>query len=130
MNVSMDKKYRTRAGDEVKLLCNNGTKTYPFIGIIKRKGEEFFEEEPFAWGNDGSCLNDCSHPEFDKTLVEVSPYEDWKIDDKIEVSDDGIKWRKRHFAGINGNGNPIAWADGTTSWSASDSYSWKYARKG
>lgn len=41
------------------------------------------------------------------------------------------KWMPRYFAGINGNGNVIAFEDGTTSWSDDGknfTLSWEYAK--
>ncbi|MDO4673329.1 MAG: hypothetical protein Q4A76_10490 [Porphyromonadaceae bacterium] len=69
----------------------------------------------------------------DEEYKEPSPYEDWKIDDKIEVSDDGECWYRRHFAGVNENGKPMVWGDGATSWSYRNDkrykVEWNYARK-
>ena len=38
------------------------------------------------------------------------------VDTKVLVSDDGIVWGKRHYAG-NINGQHYAWDEGRTSWS-------------
>lgn len=68
----------------------------------------------------------------DEEYKEPSPYEGWEIDDKIEVSSDGLAWNKRHFAGISEKGKPLAWVAGRTSWSSEcddDKAEWGYARK-
>ena len=64
-------------------------------------------------------------------LVEVSPYADWKIDQKIIVSDDGVMRLKRYFAGVRKDGVCLAWDGGATSWSISpgkEPLPWKHAR--
>jgi len=61
-------------------------------------------------------------------LVEVSPYADWEIDQKVMVSDDGVLWRKRYFAGVNSEGKPIVFYDGATSWSTSEKLLWPLIR--
>lgn len=56
-------------------------------------------------------------------LIEVSPYVDFKIDDKVLVWDDGYDSDKlrRHFAGINTNtGKPEAWQHGRTSFTTDE----------
>ena len=53
-----------------------------------------------------------------------------KVDDKIEVSDDGEVWSKRHFARIEG-GKVLTWFNGKSSFSAHsqiDITKWPYAR--
>ena len=56
-------------------------------------------------------------------LVEVTPYDDFKVDDKVicwSHSDQERKMR-RYFAGVNEDGEPTAFPDGTTSWSSNGS---------
>lgn len=65
----------------------------------------------------------------DEEYKEPSFYDDWEIDDKIEVSNDKIIWVKRHFAGIDANGDILVWSDGSTSWTTISKSSWHYARK-
>ena len=48
------------------------------------------------------------------------PTVDWSkipIDTPVLVSDDGMHWIRRHFAGSGENGNPEVFYDGHTSWS-------------
>lgn len=105
--ISMDKKY-TLNGAPVRILCVDANNEYPVAGLVKYPDgseclEEFDSDGKIAAGND--------------YLVEVSPYADWKIDDKIEVSADGEEWVKRHFAGIDNDGNCLCYNNGLTSWS-------------
>lgn len=53
-------------------------------------------------------------------LIEVSPYADWKIDDKFIVWASGSEKYHRHFAGLDARGIPLFFNYGLTSWSASD----------
>lgn len=66
----------------------------------------------------------------DEEYKEPSFYDDWEIDDKIEVSDDGEYWYKRYFAEVSKNGYPATWNNGATSWSSNNGKEcWRYARK-
>ncbi len=50
----------------------------------------------------------------------VQPYENFKVDDKVLVRDEGdTTWSKRHFAGVASNGKALAFSDGRTSFTAS-----------
>lgn len=55
--------------------------------------------------------------------------DNWSLDERIEVSNDKIIWVKRHFAGIDANGDILVWSDGSTSWTTISKSSWHYARK-
>lgn len=55
------------------------------------------------------------------------PTVDWSkvpIDTKVLVSDDGVTWQKRHFAGAKLGGKPTVYLNGQTSWSAGDTTGW------
>lgn len=59
----------------------------------------------------------------------VVDWESVEVDTPILVSDDGVQWCRRHFAGYK-NGKVWAFYYGTTSWSNNcekDHY-WKYAK--
>lgn len=69
------------------------------------------------------CNSEYKEPEIDWSKV--------KVDTPILVSIDGKNWERRYFAGIMYDNSPLAWANGTTSWSVKcDNYvrSWKYAK--
>jgi hypothetical protein len=53
----------------------------------------------------------------DHNLVEINPYEDWQIDDKVLVWNDPSNKIRRYFAGVSNEGKPMAFGGGATSWS-------------
>jgi hypothetical protein len=65
-------------------------------------------------------------------LIEVSPYDHIKIDDKVYVSDftitkEAVKGcRKGYFAGLSSSGKPLIFDRGATSWSQTARSSWNY----
>jgi hypothetical protein len=123
-SISMSKTYRTVGGQAVELLAVNANVigSYNVIGICN--------SAVTTWDREGHYIG--SHSPM--SLVEVNPYEDFKIDDPVMVRDyNEGHWFCRYFAGINKEGNPTTWWNGTTSWTAkeecSDIVSWSYCRK-
>lgn len=119
MTISMKKQYRTRDGQPVRILCTNRDSRYTVVGMI---GSELM-----VWQSNG--MYDHSEHRYD--LIEVTIYDDFKIDDKVIVgnSPNGQQVR-RYFAGISPNGNPLAFRYGRTSWtSAGVVDEWKECRK-
>lgn len=59
----------------------------------------------------------------------VVDWESVEVDTPILVSDDGVQWCRRHFAGYK-NGKVWAFYYGTTSWSnnCEKGHYWKYAK--
>lgn len=59
----------------------------------------------------------------------IVDWESVEVDTPILVSDDGVQWCKRHFAGYK-NGKVWAFYYGTTSWSnnCEKGHYWKYAK--
>lgn len=54
--------------------------------------------------------------------------EDTPIDTKVLVSDDGITWNIRYYAGTM-DGIPYVWADGFTSWTSDNHVEpWEYMK--
>ena len=51
-------------------------------------------------------------------LIEVTPYDDFKVDEPVMVRNGRDKWLRRYFAGVSSNNKPMVWANGATSWSA------------
>jgi hypothetical protein len=122
--IDINKKYRTRDGEPVELITTEGRGDYSVLGYVGNGSNLFSWDENgyFRLEQDGDS----------RDLVEVNPYEDWEIDDKIEVSEDGVDWRRRHFAGVDKKGKLSAWASGKTRWSNADESNpvfWRYARK-
>lgn len=67
--------------------------------------------------------------EYEPPKIEPEVY-NLKCDDRVEVSDDGKHWLKRHFKCIE-NIFVVAWGNGATSFSADgecDVTKWTYAR--
>jgi hypothetical protein len=110
--ISIDKKYRTRDGEDVRILCTDAPGKYPVVGLIEG------EEEPQRWTISGGHVNVQKGYYFD--LIEVPPWDDFKIDEPVMVRDDLFgKWKPRHFARVI-NGKPATWLSGCTSWSIGD----------
>jgi hypothetical protein len=58
-----------------------------------------------------------SGQENDLDLIEISLYEDFKIDDPVMVRNFDIEpWNRRHFAGVDAYDRAKAWDAGSTSW--------------
>lgn len=102
--ISMDKKYKTKDGREVKILYTSLKGDFPVIGVIN--------DRLFFYTKEGSNSSSYSINDI------VEPYTDFKIDDKVLVTNNysTIK-HKRHFAGVNSLGQPMAFMNGETSWS-------------
>lgn len=110
--IDINKKYRTRSGCEVRIYATDAGGDYPIHGAVKYKGNNYWS--PRKWKDSGSeCQADSSD------LIEVSPYEDFKIDDKVLVWNAGDEDKyKRYFAGVGNQGRPLIFQDGATSWSS------------
>lgn len=111
--IDINKKYKTRAGNPVRIYATDGNSWDPVHGAVKdREGWKIK-----SWKESGAFLyGEIS----DNDLMEVGPYDDLKIDDKVMVKDDSdAMWKKRHFAGIGADGKPLVFRSGGTSWSNS-----------
>lgn len=122
--ISMDKKYRTRDGRAVRLLCTDSPyQVYPVVGLVGT--------EVVIWTFDGYICGDKFKRDLD--LIEVNPYEDFKIDEPVMVRDvEGADWVRGHFAGLNPSGHPTTFAEGTSKWTAKDNgfiYTWVFCRR-
>ena len=57
----------------------------------------------------------------------VSPWEGVPIGARVRVKAfKDSRWENRYFAGVNSQGEPTAWVDGATSWSAEDASTWDF----
>lgn len=101
-------------------------------GEIKPCGELSCDECDFNDISKPSCALECfawlNLEERDEEYKE--PEVDWEktpVDTKVTVSDDGINWYNRHFAGVK-NGKIYTWVNGATSWSTKGNYKrrWNY----
>lgn len=121
--ISMDKKYRTRSGIKIRrVLCVD--RNHPDWPVL-------YEAENgalIACTASGQCLKDFDG---DYDLIEILPYEDFKIDDPVMVKlHHQFAWGKRYFAGVNKDGQPLAFQNGRTSWSSGEQRDvWDECRK-
>lgn len=123
--IEKHKKYKTRDGRPVKIICTDRKYVLPVVALVtNRDGHRVLT----CYSSKGESF-DCMFSDL-LELVEVQPWEDFKIDDPVLVSDDEVSWEKRHFAGINEEGMPLAFQDGCTSWSSSeDPHGWNFCKK-
>ena len=123
MLISMDKKYRTKEGDNVRIVCVDVNNNYPILGLLMdSNGFEITQ----TYDPNGQYYSGISGV---KDLVEVNEYEDFKIDEPVMMRmKNGVKWHERHFAGVD-NGKPMAWANGETSWSSHTTCAWDRCRR-
>ncbi len=109
--ISMDKKYRTRCGYPVRVLCvDMKNELYPVVALVKNMDFEGM----FNFTSEGNYVFQANGHKYD--LIEVSPWEDFKKDDKVMVSQDGTYWYKRYFA-YEEDGMPYVYRNGCDSWS-------------
>ncbi len=124
--ISMHKKYRTRDGRYVRVLCVDREGTQPVVALVKyTDGTECLA----AFDADGKYLHNRGVPS-DFDLIEVGPYEDFKIDEPVMVRDTtDDHWQPRHFAGADERGRPLTWSDRGTSWSTNLCVEWSFCRR-
>ena len=119
--IQMDKKYKTRDGLAVRILCvdNYNNQTHPVIGLVSNGVVASYQTNgKYLWDAD-SC-ND---------LVEIKPYEDFKIDEPVMVQDKQAKgWYRGHFAGVR-DGKVTIWCSGGTSFTTTHKVSWDECRR-
>lgn len=120
--IDINKKYKTRDGKEVRIYATDHVGSYPICGAIRYE-DGWYEE---SWEEDGRNSN---YVEDD--LVEVSKYEDFKIDDKVIVWDNDYPDEKErgYFAGVNEDGYPMVFMNGRTSFIEVDTCWWDNCEK-
>ena len=123
--IDMNKKYRTRCGYPVRVLCTDmKSGKYTVVALVYT----MLGETPICFTEFGF---EVYNQEGNYDLIEVSPWEDFKKDDKVMVSEDGEKWFRRYFA-YEKDGVVYTYRDGTTSWTVdAEEYvaTWNYCRK-
>ncbi|MDD3644363.1 MAG: hypothetical protein PHR19_02425 [Bacteroidales bacterium] len=124
MKIIKNKKYKTRLGLDVKIY-----EIYEEFNIIHGAAIDI-DGKPVAsleWDLNGETYGGGVSG---NDLIEVSPYADFKIDDKVFVWDEDIEDKeKKHFAGLDVNGLPTAWYDGRTSFTETERLSWEHCIK-
>lgn len=122
-DISMDKKYRTRDGREVRLYAVNGGGNYPVHGAIDGGGDAWHLE---AWAIDGKQHDDAPGPQ-SGDLIEINPYDHLRKGDRVLVSIDGGSIVRRYFSHVGEDGRPHAFINGATEWSSSgNTWPWNY----
>jgi hypothetical protein len=115
--IEIWKKYRTRDGRDVRILCID--RNHPYYRVVGLVG---INDEPCMWSEDGAFIaNDEDMRELD--LVEITAYEKISIDTpgwarKFSRTPDVNDWTPRYFAGVSKNGRPMCWDGGATSFTA------------
>lgn len=124
--ISMNKKYRTRDGRAVRVLCLDRVGTQPVVALIKNWDNA---ESVHVFNTDGRFIPDALKQD-NLDLIEIGPYEDFKIDEPVMVRDTTDDyWQPRYFAGVDAKGRPTAWDYGGTSWSSAHRCEWKFCRR-
>jgi hypothetical protein len=119
--MEMGKKYKTRSGLAVRILCIDRNDThYPVIGLYTTKAGN---EEMFTTTAGGKYFHGGGESSLD--LFEVSPYDHIKVDDLVVVRPECCTtWQVRYFAGVDSYGRPKAWSAGATSITATVAIDW------
>ena len=113
MKIKMGKQYRTRDGVKVRILCVDAdNEKYPIAGLLG-SGEhsyvELFTTEGLKYVG-LTCAID---------LVEVTPWDDFVIDEPVMVRMFGmVTWNRRYFAGVLSSERLTCFVDGNTEWTA------------
>lgn len=109
--IDMNKKYRYRSGAPARVLCVDRPVPHSSVLAMSESGAiSYHTPDGVVW--------DQEHG-FD--LIEVSPWDDFEVDEPVMVRHGGgFCWTHRHFAGVCEGGRAATWADGLTSWTASN----------
>ena len=121
--IEMTKKYKTRSGLPVRILCNDlKCDTYTVIAAVyEQEGCEF----TISVSSTGSYIEDEENP---LDLIEVTPYDDFKEDDLCVVwGEEGAK-RFRYFSHVE-NGAVNCFVLGCTSYTTVATSIWPNCRK-
>lgn len=125
--IKMHKKYKTRDGRPVRILCvdrKSASGKYPIAAMVTFDNSN----EVCSYYSIYGSYYDDSEDTLD--LIEVQPWDGFKIDDPVLVSDDGLNWEKGYFAGLDEEGNPLTFPYGGTSWSSDGcEFVWEYCKK-
>ena len=90
----------------------------PFTVVTVTKPGKFPVVGHFSDGSLMSLMADGTS-NYGSALIEVSPYSDFVIDQKVMVRDfDEDEWERRHFAGCREDGMPQTFFRKASSWTA------------
>lgn len=111
--IRMNKKYETRDKRDVQIIAICDKLDKPVIGLIEG------ERHTRCWYIDGTYFNDVDgYKDCGLGLIEFTPYADFKVDDKVLVTNkDAAMWKKGHFMGVV-DGKAVIFDDGKTSYTS------------
>lgn len=113
MTISMDKKY-TRDGEPFIVLTVTKPGNWPVLGYTPNGST-------YSFSSDGIGVL--------VSLVEVSPYADFVIDEKVMVRNHQTHcWQPAHFAGVD-SGLALGWSSGATKWTSDSASLWQQCRR-
>jgi hypothetical protein len=123
--IELGKIYQTREGKPIEILTISAKNTsYPVIALITH---EDGQQETIRFTAEG-FYNKAGTSEND--LVEVNPYADFKVGDKVLVSDNGVDWEKRYFSHVTDDGKPSTFYGGSISRSnIAQTIGWNFCKK-
>ena len=111
-NVVELKNKKLRGGLPFRIYATDCGGDYPIHGAVFKDGEWIVTE----WLDNFRVYSNGLDHLWD--IIDGNRYEDFKIDDKVIVWDDGATIEEkfnRHFAGISEDGKPMAFRNGKTS---------------
>lgn len=122
--IEMDKKYKTRSGLPVRILCND-LKYEGYTVIAAVYNPEAGYESTMSVTNTGSYIEGEENP---LDLIEATPYDDFKEDDLCVVWENTEPKEFRYFSHEKSS---IAWcfSIGGTSYTTAATTSWTNCRK-
>ena len=120
--ISMDKTYKRADGSEATVKFTDGPAACP-VGVITLGSL-------LAYNLDGTLRHGDAALNKVMRLVEVSPFDEFTVDEKVMVRVDiWDEWQHAYFAGVE-NGTALAFCDGATKWSSlNQSTSWLQCRR-
>ena len=122
--IEMGKKYRTCDGQPARVICVDAKGVQPIVALVEIDSET---EINIRATLDGEFLKGAEN---NLDLIEVGPYDDFKIDEPVMVCN-GVerRWIRRYFAGVAPDGRPMTWNSGATSWTTDSRMPWDECRR-
>lgn len=118
IELKVGKTYLTSCGWKVRIVYEGAISPlgYNYVGLVFNS---MGYESPQTYTKQGVLVKNINSSL--DIVKESTPYDDFKIDDKVLVwnNEDGSRRYRRYFAGVTEWGLPKTYAGGNTSWSAS-----------
>ena len=123
--IEMDKKYKTRSGLSVRILCTDfNNDKYTVIAAVPAQASGY--DYIISVSSTGTYIEDEENP---LDLIEVTPYDDFKEDDLCVVWNGEDKKVFRYFHKVNSRGKAVCFYFGQTSFCTSEVTPWEFCRK-